>query len=215
MRVAIVGATGQVGSRLLQEALRRGHAVIAIVRNPSKLPQHPLLRGTATDVFDTAALTAAIRGTQAVLQAYRPPREDPLEARIDGQRRATRSIVAAAKSAAVARVLAVGGAGTLEVAPGVLNMDRPEFPAAWKGGAASTAQVKEVLQAQREVQWTVLCPAHNLVAGERTGQFRLGTDQLLVDASGDSRISFEDFAVALLDELEHPRHTGRRFTVGY
>ena len=138
-----------------------------------------------------------------------------MQERIDQQRTATQTIIAAAKAAGLGRVLAVGGAGTVEVAPGVRNMDRPEFPAAWQGGAKSTAVIKELLAAEPDLEWTTLCPSHHLVQGERTGKFRLGLDQMLFGPDGESRISVEDYAAAMVDEQENPKHTRRRFTVGY
>jgi hypothetical protein len=117
--------------------------------------------------------------------------------------------------AGVRRILAVGGAGTLEVAPGVLNMDRPDFPKEWEGGVKSTALIKDLLKAEPGLEWTFLSPSHLLEPGSRTGRFRLGADQLLIGPDGQSRISVEDYAVAMIDELENPKHTGKRFTVGY
>jgi uncharacterized protein len=215
LKIALIGASGMIGSRLLQEALRRKHTVVAIVRHTDKLPQSPNIVPSATDVLDTAALTGVIRGTEAVIYAFNSPKGATIEERVDAQRRAILSTLAAAKAAGVPRILAVGGAGTLEVAPGVRNVDSPNFPQQWKAGATSTAVVKELLARQHDVAWTSLSPSHNLVAGERTGKFRLGLDQLLVDDKGESKISIEDYAVALIDELERPSHTGRRFTVGY
>jgi len=215
MRIAIIGATGYVGSALLEEALSRGHAVTAIVRNPEKLPSHPHLTPLAVDITDVEALAAALVGQEAVIHAYAPPRTATVEARIAAQRRGTRAILDAMQRAGVPRILAVGGAGTLEVAPGVRNMDQPEFPKEWEGGAKSTAEVKEILKAEPGLVWTFLSPSHMLVPGERTGKFRLGLDQLLVGPDGESRITLPDYAMAMIDELEKPRHTGRRFTVGY
>lgn len=215
MKIALTGATGMIGSRLLHDALRRHHQVVAIVRDTSKLPQDALIEPRAMDVFDTDALTAAIRGTQALIHAFKPPKEGTIEQRADGHRRAIASVITAAKAAGVPRILAVGGAGTLEVAPGLRHMDSPQFPQQWIGGATSTAVVKEALAKQHELEWTSLSPSHQVFPGERTGKFRLGLDQLLVDESGESKISAEDYAVAMLDELERPRHSGRRFTVGY
>jgi putative NADH-flavin reductase len=212
MRVALIGATGRVGSRLLHEALGRGHEVVAISRHPEKLAPRPRLHAAACDVFDTADLAALLRGADAVIHAYAPPRDVD---RTATQIRATHSIIAATKQAGVKRILAVGGAGTLESAPGVKVMDTAELPREWMGGATSTAQVKYLLEKETELAWTSLSPSLWLQPGERTGKFRLGTDQILRDPEGQSRISFEDYAVALIDELEQPRHTGRRFTVGY
>ncbi|MGO8916594.1 MAG: NAD(P)-dependent oxidoreductase [Stellaceae bacterium] len=212
MKLALIGATGRVGSRLLAEALARGHDVTAISRHPEKLAPHPRLRAVAGDVFDSDGLAALLRGSDAVIHAYAPPRDID---RTAAQIRATQSLIAALKQAGVRRILAVGGAGTLESAPGVRVMDTPELPREWMGGAVSTAQVKYLLEKERELEWTSLSPSLWLEPGQRTGKFRLGTDQILRDQDGRSHISFEDYAVAMIDELETPRHSFRRFTVGY
>jgi putative NADH-flavin reductase len=122
--------------------------------------------------------------------------------------------MAAAKACGVKRILAVGGAGTLLV-DGVRNLDKPDFPIAFSGGAKSTAVVKDFLKAEPGIEWTVLCPPMSINPGTRTGKFRLGGDDLLVAPDGSSKISAEDFAVAFVDEMEQPRHTGRRFTLAY
>ncbi|WP_300161085.1 NAD(P)H-binding protein [Solidesulfovibrio sp.] len=215
MRIAIIGATGYVGSVVLQEALARGHEVTAVVRHVEKLPSHPKLTARAVDVADVAGLAEALAGSQAVIHAYAPPRDLPVDARIAAQRQGTRAILDAMKRAGVGRILAVGGAGTLVVPGGGRNMDRPDFPKEWEGGARSTAEVKEMLRLEPGIEWTFLSPSHLLVPGERTGAFRLGLDELLVGPDGESRVSLADYAMALLDELETPKHTGRRFTVGY
>jgi len=150
-----------------------------------------------------------------VIHVYAPPRDLPVAARIEAQRRGTRAILDAMKRAGVARILAVGGAGTLIVAGGGRNMDQPDFPKKWEGGAKSTAEVKEMLKAEPGIEWTFLSPSHMLEPGERTGKFRLGLDDMLIGEDGKSRISLADYAVAMIDELERPAHSGRRFTVGY
>jgi hypothetical protein len=137
-----------------------------------------------------------------------------VKSRIDAQTAGTKSIIAAAIAAGVKRILAVGGAGTLLVG-GVRTMDGAEFPKAFEGGAKSTAVVKELLHHQHDLDWTVLSPSMSIAPGQRTGKFRLGLDDLLMMPDGSSTISVEDYAVAMIDELEQPRHTGRRFTVGY
>jgi uncharacterized protein len=214
MKVAIVGATGMIGSKLLEEAIDRGHIVTAVSRHASKLPAHDRVRPVEADVLDTNAIADAFSGQDAILHAFAPPRLS-VEQRVEQQRAGTRSIIAAAKSAGILRILAVGGAGTLEVAPGVMNADRPEFPASWEGGVKSTALIKGLLAAEPDLDWTFLCPSHDIFVGERTGKFRLGLDQMLVDADGKSSISTADYAIAMIDELEKPRHSRRRFTVGY
>jgi putative NADH-flavin reductase len=215
MNIAIVGATGFIGSKIVTEAVNRGHVVTAITRSPDKLPLDDRIIVAPADVNDVAALTECFRGKAAVIHSFGPGRGLPAQEMMDRQRAGTQSIIAAMKSAGVRRILAVGGAGSLEIRPGVPHFDTPEFPAAVQGGARATALIKELLKVQEDLDWTFLCPSSFIVPGERTGIFRLGGDQLLIGADGQSRISVEDYAVAMIDELENPRHTGRRFTVGY
>jgi putative NADH-flavin reductase len=247
VKIALMGASGFIGSKLLEEALNRGHIVTAVSRAPEKLPAHANIRPARADVNDVAVLTGLFRGQDAVLHSYAPPPDPDVRAfvlaeveaghqrmatilsyvprdmavhdahvksRIDAQTSGTKSIIAAAKAAGVKRILAVGGAGTLLVG-GVRTMDRADFPEAFEGGAKSTAVVKELLKHEHDGDWTVLSPPMSIAPGERTGKFRLGLDDLLVMADGSSKVSVEDYAMAMIDELEQPQHTGRRFTVGY
>lgn len=193
MKIALIGATGYVGSKLLAEAVGRGHAVTAVTR-------------AVMDVHDTDGLAALLAGHDAVVSAYNPGAADGL--------RGARSIIEAAKRAGL-RLLAVGGAGSLEVAPSRRLVDEPDFPQQWKAGALATAECLEMLRAEPELDWCFLSPAAELVPGERTGRFRLGGDALLKDGEGRSRISLQDYAAALLDELETPRHRRQRFSVAY
>lgn len=213
MNIVLLGPTGNVGSRLLQEALARGHKVTAVSRHPETLTPHSGLTAVRGDVFDENGLATLFAGKDAVILSYAPSRDHP--DRRGEQVTATRTVVTAMKRAGVRRVLAVGGAGTLEVAPGVKLMDTPELPREWMMGALSTAEVKHVLEGEPDLEWTSLSPSLYLEPGRRTGTFRLGGDQLLRDVDGRSHVSFEDYAVAMLDELETPRHVRRRFTVGY
>jgi putative NADH-flavin reductase len=215
MKVAIVGATGFIGSKVLDEAVSRGHVVTAITRSPDKLAKHERIIPAPADVNDVAALAGYFRGQDAVIHAYAPGRGVGAQESMEKQRAGTLSIIAALKAAGVKRILAVGGAGSLEIAPGVAQFDTPEFPAAYQGGARATAQIKDLLRAEKDLEWTFLCPSTSITPGERTGKFRLGGDQLLIGADGQSRISVDDYAVAMIDELEKPQHTGHRFTVGY
>lgn len=215
MKIAIVGATGFVGSKVLAEALSRGHSVTAIVRSPEKLPKDARINVVKADVNDSAALAAAFRGQDAVIHSYAPPRPDSVQSRIDQQTKATKSIIAALKSAGVKRVLAVGGAGTSEIAPGVRLMDSYLFPKAWEGGAKSTMVIKDLFKAEPDLDWIFLSPPHFLEPGKRTGKYRTGVDNLLFEeATGRSYISVDDYAVALIDETETHKHSRQRFTVG-
>ena len=215
MNIAIVGATGYVGSKILTEAVNRGHQVCAITRSVEKLPKAPAIDPVKADVNDVNALTDHFRGKDAVIHCYSPAKNLGLAEKMDQQGNATQTIITAVKAADVPRLLAVGGAGSLYVAPGVRDMDQPDFPKEWEGGVKATLLIKEILTKEPELDWTYLSPSHNLVPGERTGKFRLGQDDLLVSSDGQSRISVEDYAVAMIDELENPKHTRRRFTVGY
>jgi putative NADH-flavin reductase len=210
--IALIGATGFIGSALLQEALSRGHRVTALVTRPERLPEHPALRAVQADVTDTAALADQLHGHDAVISAFSGHAQGDVRGYyLQG----VRSIVAAVRASGVPRLLMVGGAGSLEVAPGRQVLDTPDFPAQWRGSAEGARDALNLLRAEAGLDWTMLSPAALIEPGERTGQFRLGTDQLVVDASGASRISVQDYAVAMLDELERPAHRGRRFTLGY
>lgn len=203
MKVALIGATGNAGSRLLAELARRGHAVTAIVRHPENMPARQGVTARRGDAWDQAGLAALLAGHDAAISAVRFVDSDP------------RILIDAVKAARVGRYLVVGGAGSLEVAPGVRLMDIPDFPPAYKAEAEAGGVFLDVLRRERDLDWTFLSPSALFVAGERTGRFRLGEDRLLTDSAGNSRISFEDFAVAMVDELERPAHVRRRFTVGY
>ncbi|WP_375454301.1 NAD(P)-dependent oxidoreductase [uncultured Methylobacterium sp.] len=207
MRIAIIGATGLVGTKILSESLDRGHAVTAIVRSPDKLPTRPRLTAARGDATDPAGLAALVAGHDAVISAFNPG--------ADASGTGARSIIDALKRAGVARLLVVGGAGTLEVAPGRRLVDQPDFPAQWKGGALCTADFLDRLRGETGLDWAFVSPAALLAPGERTGHYRVGGDRLLTDADGESRISLEDYAVAMLDEIERPRHHRTRFSVAY
>ncbi|MDG1581459.1 NAD(P)-dependent oxidoreductase [Pseudomonas sp. GOM6] len=213
MKIALIGATGFVGSALLEEALNRGHQVTALVRHPEKLPTHERLSALRADVRDAAALTEQLRGHDAVLSAFNPGWEqaDIREQFIAG----SQAIVAASKAAGVKRLLVVGGAGSLYVAPGLQLIDTPDFPAEYKEGAEGARQALNQLRDEQELEWTFLSPAALLQPGPRTGQFRLGGEQLLMNGNAPGHISVADLAVALLDETEQPQHIRQRFTLAY
>jgi putative NADH-flavin reductase len=213
MKIALIGATGFIGSAVLQEALDRGHHVTAIQRHPEELPEHPGIDPRRGDVRDEPETAALVAGHDAVISAYSPGRDasDIYQQHIAGYR----AIIDGVKQAGVKRLLVVGGAGSLEVAPGLQLVDSPEFPEEWKPGSLATRKVLYLLRDEPELEWTFLSPSGTIAPGERTDEFRLGSDQLLTDADGESRISLEDYAVAMLDELEDPQHIRQRFTVGY
>jgi uncharacterized protein len=203
MRIAVIGASGNAGSRITTELARRGHQVTAIVRHPEKIPAQSNVTPLKGDVRDPAALATLLAGHDAAVSSVRFVDSDP------------GALIAAAMASKVGRYLVVGGAGSLEVAPGIRLVTTPGFPAAYKAEAEAGAAFLDLLRAESELNWTFLSPSALFVAGDRTGKFRLGTDQLLADAGGKSSISFEDFAVALADEIERPAHLRQRFTVGY
>jgi len=191
----------------------RGHEVTAVVRNQGQLNPTQGLKIQITDIYDSAALAAVIGVHDALISAFNPGWKDPnLYA---DQTRGTTSILKAVKSASVKRVLWVGGAGGLEVEPGVRVIDAPDFPAAIKPGSLATIEALDQLHRESSLDWSYLSPSANMKSGARTGKFRLGDDQLLVDSSGHSNISVQDYAVAMINELEHPAHIRKRFTVGY
>ncbi|MDU0342038.1 NAD(P)-dependent oxidoreductase [Bosea rubneri] len=203
MNIALIGATGFIGSRLLTELTRRGHKVTAIVRNPEKVPAGAGISARKGDVFDRDGLSALLAGHDAVISAVHFSASDAA------------TLLAAVKQSGVTRYLVVGGAGSLEVAPGVKLFDTKEFPAIYLDEARKGGAFLDLLKAETALDWTFLSPSALIQPGERTGKFRLGKDQLLVDANGNSAISAEDYAIALVDELEKPAHSRQRFTVGY
>ena len=210
MKVALYGASGKSGSRILKELVSRGHQVIAIARDPSRVPQSaPKVVIKQDDLSEPKQIAAAIDGAEAVISAYAPPQEKPEE--IVG---VTQRQVDAFNYGLKARLIVVGGAGGLNVAPGVSLVDSGYLPEAYLPIAKAHVRALNVLR-DSTIDWTYLAPAADFSPGERTGKFRLGKDELIADAQQQSRISMEDYAVALVDELEQPRHRRQRFSVGY
>ena len=203
MKIAVIGASGNAGSRITAELARRGHSVTAIARHPEKIASGANVTPTKGDVMDQAGLARLLAGHDAAISSVHFLASDPVR------------LIAAAKESKVGRYLVVGGAGSLEVAPGVRLVTTSGFPVAYKAEAEAGGAFLDLLRAEKELNWTFLSPSALFMAGERTGKFRLGIDQLLTAADGKSSISFEDFAVALADEIERPAHVRQRFTVGY
>jgi putative NADH-flavin reductase len=214
MRIALIGATGFIGSKILTEAAGRGHTVTAICRHPEKVPALDGVKTRAADVSNPEAIADAVASHDIVVHACAPPREMEMAAKIAAQTAITTAIIEAVKTRGIPRIMAVGGAGTLLI-DGVPFLDRPEFPKQFEGGARATAVIKELLQEEHDFDWTVLCPSTMVVPGERTGKYRLDFDDLIVMADGTSKISVEDYALAFINEIENPQYTGHRFTVGY
>lgn len=215
MKIAIIGATGFVGAPILKEAVSRGHQVLALTRNREKITPSASLAVREVDITDSEALAQAVAGYDAVIHAFAAPRSDSVEERIARQTEGTKSIIRAVKQAGIPRLVAVGGAGTAEVAPGVPLMNSYFFPPEYEGGARSTAVIKDLLQTEDAFDWVFISPPNFLEEGPRTGKYRIGADNLVIELStGRSYMSVADYAVAMLDELETPKHHRRRFTVG-
>lgn len=211
MKIALIGASGFIGTGLREEALARGHQVTALVSNTGRLPAAPRLTVQAVDVNDTTALTAALAGHDLVISAF----SGHAQADVRGAYgRGIRSVIAAAKAAGL-RLLVVGGAGSLETAPGQQLLDSPGFPPEYRGSAEGARDALNWLRDEPTLDWTMLSPSMVIFPGPRTGQFRLGGDQLLFGTDGKSQVSVADFAIAMLDEAERPAHRRQRFTVGY
>ena len=203
MKIAVVGASGNAGSRIVTELASRGHSVTAIARHPERIAAGPNVPAKAGDAQDQAGLARLFAGHDIAISSIHFLDSDPVK------------LIGAARDSKVGRYLVVGGAGSLEVAPGVRLVTVPAFPAQYKAEAEKGGAFLDLLRQEKELNWTFLSPSALFVPGERTGKFRLGTDQLLTAADGKSSISFEDFAVALADEIERPTHIRARFTVGY
>lgn len=213
--VTLIGASGFVGTAILNELLARGHRVTAVVRNPGKIGiKSPLLTVVQADVTDTSALVAACKGRDAVISAYNPGWTNPNI--YEETLRNYPLILEAVRQSGVRRLLCVGGAGTLFCAPGLRVVDSGVIPDAIMGGVRSLGEFYlNTLMNEKEIDWIFFSPAGTLEPGKRTGKFRLGKDDLIVDENGNSHISVEDYAVAMVDELEMPQHHYERFTIGY
>lgn len=211
MNIALIGATGFVGSAVLNELLQRGHSVTVLARNPAKLPAREGLKVVAGDAQDATQVANAVAGHDVVVSAYNPGWENPNIH--DEFLKGTCSIVDGTKQAGVRRFLMVGGAGSLFVAPGLQLVDTPQFPAEWKQGALAAREALNLIRDETALEWTFLSPPILLVPGERSGQYRLGTEAPLMNGEAPGSISVADLAVAIVDELEHPRHVQKRFTV--
>jgi hypothetical protein len=211
MKIALIGASGFVGTAVLKEAAARGHKVTAIVRSPEKVEQIDGVIAVKADASDAEELKAAISGSDVIVSAFNGGWGDPdiYAKHLAG----SKAIVAAAKAAGK-RVIVVGGAGSLEI-DGKQLVDGPHFPDAYKDGARAARDALAALRTETGVEWSFVSPAIMMAPGERTGKFRIGGEQPVFDAKGESHISVEDLAVAIVNEAETPKHTGKRFTLGY
>ena len=203
MKIAIIGATGNVGTHLVNEALDRHHAVTAIARDISKLPPRTGLSPKVGDVSNPDTVLPLLRGHDAIISALRFESSNPHQ------------LIELARRSGVKRYLVVGGAASLEIAPGQILLNAPNFPAAYKAEATAGKEFLDALRNVKDLDWTFLSPSAFFGPGERTGKFRRSDNTLLTAADGKSSISFEDYAIAMIDEIEKPQHIRGRFTVGY
>ncbi|MBZ9686940.1 NAD(P)-dependent oxidoreductase [Clostridium estertheticum] len=211
MKIAIIGANGNVGKVLLKEAIARNYEVTAIVHNQAKyLNEHDSLKITEADAFDEKSLVNAIKGNDLVISAFGPKLGEE-----DSLLLVTKNLINATKKALVPRLIAIGGAGSLYVAPGLKLGDSESFPADWKPISSAHTSALEIYKNESELDWTVLSPSALFESGSRTGKYKLGKDDLIVDDKGASKISFEDYSMALLDEAANPKFSRERFTIGY
>jgi putative NADH-flavin reductase len=213
MNIALIGGTGFVGSALLQELLQRGHQVTALARDTAKYTPRDGLKVVQADVLDAEQVARAVKGHDAVVSAYNPGWTTPDLGKVFLQ--GSQAIVDGVKRSGVKRLLVIGGAGSLYVAPGVQLVDTPSFPAEWKEGALAAREALERIRREDSLEWTFVSPAAMLAPGERTGRFRLGQDDLLMNGDQPGGISTADLAVAIVDEIETPRHVRKRFTAAH
>lgn len=209
MKVVLYGASGKSGSRLMQELVSRGHEVTAAVRNPSKFSAPAKVKVMQDDLSDTTHTETVVRGADVVISAYAPPADNT-----DALIGVTERQVSAVRNASVDRLLVVGGAGGLEVSPGVSLIASGHLPEPYHPIAKSHVKALDVLR-KSDVDWTYVAPAAYFEPGTRTGKFRLGTNELITGSNGESRISMEDYAIALVDELEKGNNRRQRISVGY
>jgi uncharacterized protein len=213
MKIALFGATGHIGTLIAQEALARGHEVTGIVRTPpGDADQHRHLHVVAGDVTDPARVAEVAAGHDVMISAVSPGPETDKPTHLAD---AARSLHEGLKRAGVKRLVVLGGAGSLEDAPGKMLMDSPDFPSAWRPTARAHYEALKVYRAIDDLDWTYLSPADRIEPGPRTGRYRTGLEQVVRNAAGKSIVSPEDLAAALLDEVEHPQHLKQRFTIAY
>jgi putative NADH-flavin reductase len=203
LKIAIIGATGAVGKRITEEALNRGHKVTGIARAINGIAPRSNLTLKVGEISNPEALGGILKGHDLIVSSVKPTDYDHDQ------------LIKAVRLSGVKRYLAVGGAGSLEVAPGVTAIDSGTLPDFALPVARAAQNYLNLLRSAEDLDWTVLAPPAEFTAGERTGKFRLGTHELIVDGNGKSAVSFEDYAIALLDEIEAPRHLKDHFSIGY
>lgn len=215
-KIALLGAAGRIGAEIRDEALRRGHQVTALVRTAGRVTPGPDLEETVVDAYDPSSVAAGVAGHDVFISAFSPDPNEPFEGKPDRLREAHEAIIEGVREGGVKRTILVGGVGSLWASPGVLVVDSPEYPQQNRPHTlANIAILKGLVESGQDLEWTYVSPPRRIEAGERTGVFRLGTDQLLRDAQGESRISRADFAIAVLDEVANAAHVRGRFTAAY
>lgn len=212
MKIALIGASGFVGTAILNDAINRGHSVTAIVRDLSKVKPHPQVTAVAVDAQDPQALAEVLKGHDRVISAYNPGWAAPDIH--DQYLKGAKAIIAAAVTAH-SWLLVVGGAGSLEIAPGVQLVDTPDFPAEWKQGALAARDGLTALRCETALDWRFVSPPVFLEPGEKRGGYRLGNDRVLFSGEQPAGITVADLADGILDEVEKPAHLRQRFTLGY
>jgi uncharacterized protein len=219
MKVALIGASGFVGSKILAEALQRGHQVTAICRNPDKIQtSHKNLTVEKADVLNVDQLAKILAGHEVIISSFNPARGVAGAHVYDLFVTGHKAILAAVKKSGVKRFLGVGGAASLKTPEGIELIDSPQFPAAYepfKPGIRGTRELYYLLKQEPSLDWVFIAPSVVIAPGERTGKFRVGKDHVLYNDKGESKISLEDFSVALVDEMENPKHHNERITIGY
>ena len=214
-KIALIGASGFVGLALLKESLERGHSVTAIVRHPEKITiKHPRLHIMKGDVLSKPTVKELVSGMDVVISSYNPGWKNPTIA--EDTTNAYKSIIEGVKEAEISRLLIVGGAGSLFISPEKREMDTDAIPESFMPAVKSLAEVLYSLQKnEHELDWVFFSPAANIAPGEKKGVYRLGKDNMIVNDKGESNISVEDYAAAMLNEVENPQHHKERFTIGY
>lgn len=218
MKVALIGASGFVGSKILAEALQRGHQVTAVVRNPEKIQPDKNLNTKKADVLNVDELAKLLAGHDVIVSAFNPARGVAGAHVYDLHVQGHKAILAAANKSGVKRFLGVGGAASLKTPEGIELIDSPQFPAAYeqfKPGIRGTRELYYLLKQEPSLDWVFIAPSVVIAPGERTGKFRIGKDHVLYNDQGESKISLEDYAAALVDEMERPQHHNERITIGY
>lgn len=211
MKLALFGSTGMIGSRILNEALLRRHELTAITRNPARFSLfHEQLTVVAGNVLDPASVAEVVKGHDAVISAVGPAGDASVQVVVE----AARSLIDGLTRAGLGRLIVVGGAGSLEIAPGALLVDAPAFPDAYRSVAIAHLEAYNLYKTSN-LDWTFVSPAAEIAPGERTGTFQVGADTLITNKQGESRISAEDYAIAFMDEVEKPQYIHHRMTVAY